>query len=78
MSRGSRTRLVRISLGRASETGTQNGNVLLARSICNHLPYLDPLEPFPDRAYGRYRAGRDEENDLLAIRLSTPRLKGRL
>ncbi len=46
------------------------GNALLARSIRNRFPYLDPLNHLQIELTERYRAGRDEERLKRGIHLT--------
>lgn len=52
------------------QTGLLEENVLLARSIRNRFPYLDPLNHLQIELTERYRAGRDEERVKRGIHLT--------
>jgi phosphoenolpyruvate carboxylase len=46
------------------------GNPLLARSLRNRLPYLDPLNHIQVEALSRYRSGQSDERIKRAILLT--------
>ena len=52
------------------QTNLLEENALLARSIRNRFPYLDPLNHLQIELMERYRAGRDEERLKRGIHLT--------